>query len=386
MMNLKMSIRMDARQAYITCWPFGLKDAPLEVSTSGHLVLDLTTLRYCPVGPAVTTTPGVTFATSEVSAQTAQPVAEDTENTHVTRHQRPTQAMDWTFRRPISMRQDRWSRLMTDCVSGQTRYRQNQSCCLHLRSLNRLPETVNKQRLLAKARSRLVERMRDDATLRSLHLKHYHMSLLQLRRRTSHLGLPADVFERFERIVKTCEYCMKTKPAPQRSRVSGLRSEVFGDLVFLDHGQVKVHSSKFLFLIVLDGATGFTAVYPQTTLEPEETIANIHEWMDTYQCTPKAVCADMAFHTPKSFQDFYRLHSVKPLPTGPATPWPNRAEAAVRLFKQFFQSLVHEVLKNPNLKHVTVRQLMRKAASARNTTFTWSGKNPVGTCIGPTTS
>ena len=130
-------------------------------------------------------------------------------------------------------------------------------------------DEVNKQRLLAKARSRLVERMRDDATLRSLHLKHYHMSFLQFRCRTSHLGLPPDVFERFERIVKTCEYCMKTKPAPQRSRVSGLRSEVFGDLVFLDHGQVRVHSLKFLFLIILDGATGFTAAYPQTTLEPE---------------------------------------------------------------------------------------------------------------------
>ena len=53
------------------------------------------------------------------------------------------------------------------------------------------------------------------------------------------------------------------------------------------------------------------------------------------EMNPIAICADMAFHHPHNMQAFYRMHNAKIIPTGPHTPWPNRAEMGVRLFKKF---------------------------------------------------
>ena len=41
------------------------------------------------------------------------------------------------------------------------------------------------------------------------------------------------------------------KPRPERSRVSGPRSEEFGDLICLDHGSTKIGDQTVRFLIVL---------------------------------------------------------------------------------------------------------------------------------------
>ena len=75
---------------------------------------------------------------------------------------------------------------------------------------------------------------------------------------------------------------------------------------------------------------------------------------------PKAICADMAFRQPHG----------KRLPTRPHTPWPNRFEVDVRLF------LVDTTSKNldqTTLAQITPAQLMRKAATVRNTHVTLSG-------------
>ena len=55
---------------------------------------------------------------------------------------------------------------------------------------------------------------------------------------------------------------------------------------------------------------------------------------------PKAICADVAFHQPPDMQAFYRVHKVKRIWTGPHTPWLDRAEMGVRLFKKFLFALV----------------------------------------------
>ena len=89
------------------------------------------------------------------------------------------------------------------------------------------------------------------------------------------------------------------------------------------------------FWSVLDGATSHLTAYPCKSTSPSEVIAKLHEWMDTFQMNPKAMCADMAFHEPHDMQAFYRMYNVKRLPTGPHTPWPNRAEMGVRTFKKF---------------------------------------------------
>ena len=94
------------------------------------------------------------------------------------------------------------------------------------------------------------------------------------------------------------------------------------------------------FLINLDGATSHLTAYPCKSTSPSEVISKLHEWMDTFQMNPKAICADKAVHHPHDMQAFYRMHNVKRLPTGSHTPWPYRAEMGVRLFKKFLSALV----------------------------------------------
>ena len=106
-----------------------------------------------------------------------------------------------------------------------------------------------------------------------------------------------------------------TKPRPDRSRVSGLRSGEFEDLIFLDHGSPNIGDQTVGFLIVLDDATSKSTAYPCKRTSPSEVISKLHEWMDTFQTNPNPFCADMAFHHPQNMQPFYRMHNVKRLPT-----------------------------------------------------------------------
>ena len=111
----------------------------------------------------------------------------------------------------------------------------------------------------------------------------------------------------------------------------------------------------------------------------------LHECMDTFQMHPKAICADMAFHRPLDMQALYGMHNVKRLPTGPHTRWPNRAEMGVRLFKKFLFALVDtapESLVETTLSQITPAQLMRKAATVRNTQVTLCGKTPMERAMG----
>ena len=140
----------------------------------------------------------------------------------------------------------------------------------------------------------------------------------------------------YQHVVKTCPFCNSMKPGPDRSRVSRLRAEEFGDLIFLDHGSTKFGDKTFGFLIIFGWSDiTFNSIYVFESSSPSDVIYKLHEWMDTFQMNPKAICADMNFHYPHDMQAFYRMHNVKRLPTGPHTPWPNRAEMGVRLFNKF---------------------------------------------------
>ena len=111
-----------------------------------------------------------------------------------------------------------------------------------------------------------------------------------------------------------------------------------------------------------------------------EVISKVHEWMDTFQMNPEAICAGIAFHQPQDMQAFHRMHNVKRLPTRPHTPSPNRAEMGVRLFKMFLLALVDTASNNldqTTLSQITPAQLMRKAATVSNTQVTLSGKTPM---------
>ena len=89
------------------------------------------------------------------------------------------------------------------------------------------------------AYQRTLEKLRSDVELYKLHVKHYHMSPVQFRRRTSMLGLPGEVYDRYDRIVKSCKICSTSVPSPPRARIAGLRASSFGGLIFVDHAELR---------------------------------------------------------------------------------------------------------------------------------------------------
>ena len=173
------------------------------------------------------------------------------------------------------------------------------------------------------------------------------MSTAQFKKRTTHLDIPGNIHDLDQHVVQTCPCCNLIKPRPERSRVSGLRAEEFGD-IFLDHGSAKIGNKTLGNLIVLDGATLHLTAYPCKSTSPSEVITKLHYWMDTFQMNPKAICADVAFHQPQIMQAFFRMHSVKRLPTGPHTPRPHQAEMGVRLFKEFRHSWIEPPKPGPD--------------------------------------
>ena len=167
--------------------------------------------------------------------------------------------------------------------------------------------------------------------------------------------------------------------------MSGRRAEEFGDLIFLDHGSARIRDTPFGLLIVLDGATSHLTEYPCKGTSTSEVIAQIHEWMDTFQMNPKAICADMDLHHSHDMQAFDRMHTVERLPTGANTPWPNRVEMGVRLLKKFLLTLVDTASKNldqTTLAQITLAQLMRKEATVRNRQLTLRGKMQMKLAMG----
>ena len=104
-----------------------------------------------------------------------------------------------------------------------------------------------------------------------------------------------------------------------------------------------------------------------------------------WSVVPKAVCGDTAFFG-SSLDQFWDGRGVKKIPTGPNTPWPNRAEGAVRLFtlqlKKIADTLYLEPDALPNRQLITAEQLVLRAQWARNTSVTYGGRTPIEIATG----
>ena len=84
-------------------------------------------------------------------------------------------------------------------------------------------------------------------------LSHHHMSPAQFRRGTTELFLPEGIYRLYDHVVKDCEVCQKTKPAPPRARFSGVRTVTFGATGLMDHCEIKHLGTKHQLYLVLDG-------------------------------------------------------------------------------------------------------------------------------------
>ena len=72
-------------------------------------------------------------------------------------------------------------------------------------------------------------------------------------------------------------------------------------------------------------------------------------------------------------ESYYSRHNIRPISLGPGTPWPNRAEAAVRMFKKQVSLILISLKNDPLLAIITYKQLLRQACILRNTMVTQHG-------------
>ena len=176
---------------------------------------------------------------------------------------------------------------------------------------------------------------------------------------------------------------------PSRSKTSGLRADTFGDMTFIDHCQVPLGTGEHIIVfVILDGATTLLTAEAVTTTQEAENITVLRNYFDQYHLQPKSVVADQAFMT-DTWEHFYQSLDITPISLGPNTPWPNRAEAAVRLLKAQLKVMLSSIKAGTapvTLKKVTYRQLVKAAATVRNQTVTYRGCNTIGARIRKTTS
>ena len=227
---------------------------------------------------------------------------------------------------------------------------------------------------------KMLRKLEDSVELYKLHVKHYHMSPTQFRRRTSVLGLPDSVYEKYEDMYNKRRVCSTSNAPPPRARVSGIRSTNFGDVIFADHAEIQLRKSKYVVLLVLDGASNLLWATAQSSLNNKETIQALRSWSDENNCMPKAVVGDEAFFQ-EDFLTYYRTHGIKECPCGSRTPWPNRAESAVRLFKRQWQ-IMSKNLEDDRFKGVTIREAVKRTVWATNTQLTVSGYSPLEIATG----
>ena len=138
---------------------------------------------------------------------------------------------------------------------------------------------------------------------------------------------------------------------------------------------------KYVVLLVLDGATNLLWATAQNSLDKKETLTHLRAWNEQNNCIPKAIVGDEAVCSDE-FNEYYKFHGSKGLPCGPRTPWPNRAETAVRLFKKQWTIMATSLEGGERFNGVTIRQAVKMTVWAQKTQLTISGFSPLEIATG----
>jgi hypothetical protein len=378
MRNLRFTIELSPEAVYVRSPAFGNKRVLMKSSTSNHIVLDLCGIEGLPRNLSrIITNPDTnlnypSFLSGVDDTQDSKPAhaagadqeekkvepahAEGTEHAHAAEDEEPGEEAPEAEEPaappapvPVARRLRKKVRIAPDAeVPG---LESNPSDAAPPPPKPSEGDATKEQGIIPPALARLHARLSKEVELYKLHVKHYRMSPTQFRKRTSQLALPDAVYEKYEKVCKGCSVCATPKQAPSRSRISGIRAVNFGDIIFVDHAELKFDKGTVVVLLILDAATHLLWAQAQTNAEEKHTLQCFREWIDQNNCIPKTVVGDMAFFT-DSFKKFYTSHGIKMMPTGPRTPWPNRAETAVRLFRRQFLLMTAHINLEPSLKSV----------------------------------
>ena len=417
MRNLRMNIEHTPAGEFLTCPVFGLKRYALSVATSNHPILDVMFLARCGQKPEHSFA-----ATNKITC----PACNGRHRAHTyDDHCNLERPKEGTVRRtgvPTRKVKDNKEDVNQPASeSSKPKQRLGSKKTPTTRQIEQEPEPVEPERSITEetpivepssgtkqqviveddevlpirqkkdpkiktdlplALKRIHEKLDSPVELYKLHLKHYHMSTEQFRKRTSALKIPEDIYAKYDLIVKQCDTCQKEKKGPSRLKISGMRSEVFGDLTFVDHAEIPLDSQyKLMFLIIYDGATQLMTSFPCTTKSEGETIDLLLDYFDLYQLSPKYIVGDQGF-SGTELEAFYNRKGIRFIALGPQTPWPNRAESAVRLFKQQVRLTLDGVRADPKCNPFTFGMLLRMASLTRNSMVTFGGVTPLEMAFG----
>ena len=328
MRNLRMNIEHTPAGEFLTCPVFGLKRYALSVATSNHPILDVMFLARCGQKPEHSFA-----ATNKITC----PACNGKHRAHTyDDHCNLERPKEGTVRRTgeptrrVKDNKEKVNQPASDTSKPKQRLAPKKTPT-H-RQIEQEPEPVEPERSIAEetpivepssgpkqqvlveddevlpirqkkdpkikadlplALKRIHEKLDSPVELYKLHLKHYHMSTEQFRKRTSALKIPEDIYAKYDLIVKQCDTCQKEKKGPSRSKISGMRSEVFGDLTFVDHAEIPLDDKyKLMFLIIYDGATQLMTSFPCETKSDGETIDLLLDYFDLYQLSPKYIVGD----------------------------------------------------------------------------------------------
>ena len=155
---------------------------------------------------------------------------------------------------------------------------------------------------------KMIKRLDDQVELYKLHVKHYHMSPTQFRRRTSMLNLPDRIYGKYEEVYNKCRVCSTSITPPPRAKISGIQASVFGDFIFVGHCEIGL-KKKYVVLLVLDAATNLLGATAQNSLDKKETLVHLRVWNEQNNCIPKAIIGDEAFFSDE-FNEYYKFHGI----------------------------------------------------------------------------
>ena len=341
MRNLRMNIEHTPAGEFLTCPVFGLKRYALSVATSNHPILDAMFLARCGHKPdhrfAATSTVTCPACNGKHRAHTSD------EHCHLERpkgrevrkkaESRKLKNSNEDVNKPEATSEPPKRRLETKTTPTPRQIEQKPMPVDPVRSIAEEPPIVEpssgpktqviveddedlpiSQKKDPKIKAdlpltlrRIHEKCNSPVELYKLHVKHYHMSTEQFRERTSAFKIPEDIYAKYDLIVKQCDTCQKEKRGPSRSKISGMRSEVFGDLTFIDHAEIPLDNKyKLMFLIIYDGATQLMTSFPCEKKTRSETIDLLMDYFDLYQLSPKYIVGDQGF-SGLELEAFYNL-------------------------------------------------------------------------------
>ena len=97
--------------------------------------------------------------------------------------------------------------------------------------------------------------------------------------------MPKSIYDLFNKTRNECEIYQTTKHTPSRSKANGLRTDIFGDITFINHYQVPLRTRKPTLTSITNNQNRFSATKP--SLKRYKNISTspstLHQYLVTYR-------------------------------------------------------------------------------------------------------